>query len=233
MNQRVLLFAAIVLLFAAPARSEPLLEEIYKVTEEGGAIDWRVSQVVSISAPYQTFNPKRWIVERARKDTRACQMHAPRGGCRSVVRSHDWIDSEVCPALLVALRELGEIQMPPFAGAREIGFFITDHTPYLTIEGRPKSLSPTARPHHPRPMPAHIKVTEQVGPFRDWWDETGVFEALLAAGSAGHRRGTSQGSTNIAVLTLAQAPSRATFPVIGPSVRVSFTMASLFFISLE
>ncbi len=136
-------------------------------------MNWSVDQTLSISAPRDSFNPTRWVVERVRKDSWRCGARSPQGGCRGTeARSHTWIDGDTCPALAVALGELGEIQMPPFAGTREIGVFVTDHTPYLTIEGRPKSLKRAVHPRYHWSTLERISIREQEGFFRQWWDKT-------------------------------------------------------------
>lgn len=172
MRLKMAMLAGAVLACAEPAEAQRRLGEVYRITEGGDWVSGGLDQTLSISAPWNVYNPKRWIVERVRREYvrwAACTM----GRCtRSDVTKHNWIDSDTCPALVTALDELAKIQIPPFAGTRAIFEFAMSHTPVLTIEGLPRHSRPGLEPRYGGTTLERIRVSEQVGYFREWWDRT-------------------------------------------------------------
>jgi len=174
MSLKLSALCGLILLLATPSHAQNRLEEIYKVTEAGAWLGGSIDQAVTFSTARDTLNPKRWIVERIKKDIDTCAFRNSQDGCAptEIVR-HDWIDSDQCPALVSALERLSRISIPPFAGATNIQSFWASHATDLKIEGRPVAVKSLSNPLVNMTI-TRISIEEQIGPFHEWWKETGV-----------------------------------------------------------
>lgn len=172
--RRLAVFSVLVLLPTMPACAQEQFAEIYKLTESGAWPGGEIDQAVAFSAARDSIDPKRWIVERVRKDIDTCGARNAQGRCaKTEVRIHDWIDSDRCPAVVPALARLAQIQVPSFAGARNIHSLWSDHATHLRIEGTPVPVGSTVDARVNMTI-TRISIEEQIGPFHQWWKETDV-----------------------------------------------------------
>ena len=140
-----------------PASSPPFTADFYRVRLQQVGYG-RVERVVLLHRLQRdAANGPRWLVERRERRSDATV---------ALQASYDWIDSQACDAVNVALRRLDAL--PPLtvrgpaslAGPPHIPPF---HHPRITFEASPVNLGGSA---------VQISIEDTTGPLAIWWLQT-------------------------------------------------------------